>query len=273
MSSYHQTIAELRKERVHGSSWYFAKVSKLLNNLEYKELGAFRKDLLRVRPGMATMTNVESLLEFVKSESALRKLSRKLAKCIKESREGVSKHCKALSLESAVTISYSSAVLRLIESSGLKKLFIMKSLPGKESQFALKQYSKHTSVEVIPDTALCTCLKGVNAAVIGMDGIYNNGMIVNKIGSLALFACARFIGRSTFVIGETYKISDKPTPDLTVTKSDPSSKYSQVPVFEEVSSDLVDFLVTDKGVLAQPSKKSISSLGAHFRDETIRSIL
>ena len=165
MSPFDKAIKEMKKDYIHGSTWYFERISSLLVNICDDNIGILRKVLPDIRPGMATISNLSEILS-KKSNSSItdiREIGLRLLKYSNNSSILLNKEFANLELKSSITISFSSAVASLTEHTGMKQLMLLRSSPGREWVAALKKYSSSCEVTVVPDSTMFYFLKKVDS--------------------------------------------------------------------------------------------------------------
>ncbi|MGC8561978.1 MAG: hypothetical protein ACP5UZ_01975 [Thermoplasmata archaeon] len=173
MEEFQRTISELKRDYIHGSSWYFERIAELLTGINLNDLKLLVKSMDEIRPGMASISNTGLVLKTSKIESDedLRKTGRLLVEYRKRAVDNLKSEVRKLRIRSAVAISYSSAVKTFIESTGLEELLLLKSSPGNEYKVAEKDYGAICNVTVIPDSASYAFVNSVEAVIIGFDGL------------------------------------------------------------------------------------------------------
>ncbi len=134
-------------------------------------------------------------------------------------------------------------------------------------------------VSLIVEGAAAACMQGGNVGwvIVGSDRIAANGDVANKIGTYGLAVMARYHGLKFMVAAPTSTI-DMQTPagdQIPIEQRD----YAEVlqcrggriaaqgsdawnPVFDVTPADLVDAIVTEKGVVLKPDADKIASLMA-----------
>lgn len=134
-------------------------------------------------------------------------------------------------------------------------------------------------VTLIPDSAAAYLMSGhrFDWVIVGSDRIAANGDVANKIGTYSLAVNARHHGLKFMVVAPTSTI-DMQMPGGTgipienrdpgeVTKIGgqfvaPENVQAENPVFDVTPAELVDVIVTEKGVVERPDTASIAALMA-----------
>lgn len=261
-----ESIKELKKDYVHGSTWYFEKIASLLANIGDDEIGVLRKILADIRPGMAAISNISEILSMTNysSVSEIRNIGSKLLGYRAESSTSLINEFANLELDSAITISFSSAVASLIDHTHIKHLILLRSSPGAEWVAALKKYSSSCEATVIPDSTMFYFLKKVDSVVIGTDGMFSDGYIINKIGSYPLCLCAVQLRKKVIAVSESFKASSNRQEKISEKVGKIGKKRIKLPIFEEVPLHMIDLLITDLGSFKAPQPGIITSLHNRF---------
>lgn len=245
---YRAVLEEMLSDRVHGASWYFLKLSELLEAgvKEGIPVDAMIRDIKSIRPGMAPLENIAELLGTINPIN----LSKAIRAYWSKAEEGVRVNSSMFKgrIKVIVTISYSSNVRLFAESVGAK-VVALESRPGGEGSM----WGNYGGL-VVPDLTMSYFLTNSDAVVMGGDGLYD-GFIVNKIGSLPLALTSRQLGKPVIVVLESFKAR----------KSRPMSMYRisingvDVPLFDEVPLSLVNYVVTDVGVFTSIDVEEIEN--------------
>lgn len=148
------------------------------------------------------------------------------------------------------------------------------------------QGARLTAWELIQEDIPCTLLVegaaahlmshgGIKWVIVGADRIAANGDVANKIGTYSLAVLARYHGvkfmvvapvstiDSTVASGKEIPIEHRPPEEVLHFRGDPIAAQGAEgfnPAFDITPANLVDILVTERGVLRQPNVESISSL-------------
>ena len=268
MEDVQKIISQLRRDYIHGSSWYSEKVANLIAGITKRDLKFLVDSLHFIRPGMASISNIELVLRTTRihSDDDLRKIGKSLLDYKNRATERLMSEVRKVKIKSALSISYSSAVRTFIEGTGLEELVLLESRPGHEYKVAKQDYGEICNVTVIPDSAAYAYANSVDAAVIGFDGLYSNGYLANKIGSVPLCLSAKECGIGVYAIGESFKSSKDSVGSMKESKIGGDISY-KVPTFERVPLSFIDKLITDTGTFRRPRKETVGLIQAVFVDE------
>jgi translation initiation factor eIF-2B subunit delta len=270
-------LRELREDRVHGASWYFLKgieaVSLALSSgFGEDEIKALVNRLRSIRPGMASLANLAYIIDQALNRGfnindVVSRLKEEYSKIQSRLVGQLNKHAIKCG-SSAITISYSSAVKTALAQWGkcFESLFIMESRPGNEVSQAISDYSSLVNtIKPIPDSAIASFIKrGIDYAIVGTDGLYADGYFLNKVGTETLLIIARRFDVETIVIAESYKAATGGVGEVYTVSEVIGDMTIEVPLFDRVPFDLVDYLITDVGVIKRPRAEDIESLREAF---------
>ena len=275
-------LRELREDTVHGASWYFLKGIELVslalsNGFDPGRIRALINELRGIRPGMVPIINLAYIIEqAIDRGLSISDVINKLRETYSRVRERMVEQLSKYTIRcgsGVITISYSSAVRTALERWGscFDLLIIMESRPGNEVFQAVRDYSRFVStIKVIPDSAVASFIKrGVDYVVVGTDGLYTDGYFLNKVGTETLLITAREFGVKTIVIAESYKaavggVDEVYTVDFTV-----GGVITEVPLFDKVPLDLVDYLITDVGIIKRPRAEDVGNIRRAFIESVL----
>lgn len=274
VSNIRNSIREMRKDYLHGSSWYFEQISHLLSRTGEEELKALRRALPSIRPGMASILNIQELLtrENFSSATSANTLGLALVKYKERSEARLKTHLKLKRIHSVISISYSGAVKMALKEGEIDMMFLLRSEPGREWKKAVDEYGKFCDVKLIPDSVMSSAIKEVDAVILGYDGLHSSGHFVNKIGSYPLCLSAKETRKPVIAIGESFKTSILPPKDLLQKKISAGGRTITVPLFEAVPNSLLTTLITDLGTIEGPSGTDVDELHRRFNSEILELI-
>ena len=261
VAGYREILREMAEDKVHGASWYFARAIDLVEEAQAEGIPAeaVSKDLLGVRPGMASLANVADLVGRAYGPGLVRVLRDYWLRARGLVKESFS---RLTWLRNVVTISYSSNVADLASSLNIR-VIPLESRPGDEAFEWVK-----IGFRPVPDLAMAVFVRDADAVVMGCDGMYVDG-ILNKVGSLPLALTAKYLNKPVVVVSESFKAIDSPTPPSLFTVN-----YNgvEVPLFEQVPYSLIDVVVTDVGVFERPTGEAASTISREFRRRVLEAL-
>ncbi len=267
MANKKELLKLMKKDLVHGSSWYFDRALELLNDTDLDDLPENLENIKMLRP-MGTLANIVAVLQNTKNMQELNIKIENLKKYRINATKKLKKVLSELELRSFITISYSAAVLALLEVSRPDHIYLMESRPGSETRKALIEYAKYADIKVVPDSAIWEFIEKSEAVIIGADGIYSAGFAINKVGSRPLISCAKMLNVPVYVVIESYKSSDTAPPTITETDFRYSGQRIKVPLFEKIPLNEINYLITESGIFTDPEPSDIK----HMHDQFIRSV-
>jgi methylthioribose-1-phosphate isomerase len=115
----------------------------------------------------------------------------------------------------------------------------------------------------------------IDCVITGADRVAANGDVANKIGTYSLAVCARAHGVRFMVVAPTSTIDlnttngaqipleQRPNEELLEYRDfriAPSDLDAYNPVFDITPAELVDLLVTERGVIERPNRETIQGL-------------
>ena len=266
MMDVEEKIMEMRKDHVHGSSWYYRTISRLLENIDDHGLPIIASSLGSIRPGMGSISNVDDFLSKIPENDivAARKLGKKLLMYYEGSEVKLRKNAPKMNGKSVMSISYSSSVKYSIEKSPPDILYLLESRPGKEVGAAYRDYSKYCEVKVVPDSTMLSFMNSTDMVITGFDGIFSDGTMTNKIGTYPLFLCAMEAGVEVIAVGESFKSSLRQFENFPEISATLLGRRCKVPLLERVPLTYVKMLITDSGIFNDPDSSTVISLHESF---------
>ncbi len=247
----------MKNDFVHGSSWYYEKAIEYVEKYA-GDVKVALTNLADLRPGMASITNVIEVLSNALKTNKLNETLYKLKEFGKIAKERISEN--TIEASAVITLSNSSAVRAILEKSKVKKIYLMESFPGEESQTAKSELSKFADVSIIPDSSIYQFVEFSDYAVIGFDGLYAGGYLMNKVGSLPLACISNYLKLPVVAVGESYKATEGfPPPSLKV-----DYKGVKIGLFERVPLSLISELITDAGTREKPQRNDVLDIQDYF---------
>ena len=132
-------------------------------------------------------------------------------------------------------------------------------------------------VQLIVEGAAASLMRQgkISWVIVGADRIAGNGDVANKIGTYSLAALARYHGLKFMVVAptSTVDLATRSGDDIPIEARDakeilsvmgqpiaPQSVGAWNPVFDVTPAELIDAIVTEKGVIMAPNEQKLSSL-------------
>jgi len=198
-------------------------------------------------------TNKKILLELIKYE--IEKVKEREEKTAKNLANEMSNYNSIMVISSSNTIN--QALISYSEVKNHNSIFVLESRPLFEGrQTAEKLAEAGYNITLVVDAAAGTIAEKIDAIVIGADTVFNDGSIINKIGSFLLALIANYY-KIPFIVGaSTNKISknpsknywkyiqEKPTEEIWNKKIENINSYNIY--FDFVPSELITKIITEK---------------------------
>ncbi|MEM0440242.1 MAG: hypothetical protein QXF45_05825 [Candidatus Caldarchaeum sp.] len=145
------------------------------------------------------------------------------------------------------TLSHSGSVEAVLKNhSGLRRLFVLESRPLREGLLLASSVSKHVDVEVFVDAAMAYAVEEADAVVVGADAVFADGSFSGKIGVRPLAMAAKELGKSFYVLADTWKFSEKFVNEFGPPNDVAAEHAARNPVFEKVDAKFVTWFLTEK---------------------------
>ncbi|CAG9465655.1 unnamed protein product [Pedinophyceae sp. YPF-701] len=131
---------------------------------------------------------------------------------------------------------------------------------GSGSQMARALSDRGIPCTMVLDSAVACCLESVDLALLGAEGVVENGGVINKLGTYQIALLAKAHNTPFYVAAESYKftrlcplnqkdvpVENRPAPEITGTLP-PGVRFDS-PSRDYTPPALISLLVTDLGVL------------------------
>lgn len=252
-----------------------------------RNMREIERTLLETRPTAVALPNAISLLDSALEREFRRGASKDelrttVNNCVSEflskAREAPKKIAEsALELipsdSTAITHCHSSvavAVMRKAAESGLlRAIYVTETRPLYQGRITAAQLKGcGASIAFVVDSAAGFYMRSSDIMIIGADAIAMNGDLANKIGTYPMAALAKQLGKTVLVCAESYKISTKAKTgaDIPLEFRPAAEIYSENPAdiggptvlnpaFDVTPNELIDFIVTELGVVREPGKE------------------
>ena len=162
-----------------------------------------------------------------------------------------------------------AVIRRAAERGLLRKIYVTETRPLYQGRITSRQLSGcGAPVAFIVDSAAGFYMKESDVMIVGADAIAMNGDVANKVGTYLMAALAKQLGKRVLVCAESYKIATKARmgADIPVEFRSASEIYSRDPVdiggpeilnpaFDITPGRLIDFIVTELGIVREPEKE------------------
>lgn len=225
------------------------------------------EDLLTARSSMAALRNrINRVMAGANSPSAVERLAHEAIHNALDADANAAANAAQLLTGTVATLSRSGTVIdALIRAT--PPVIIAESRPDREG-IDVAEHLARTGVDVTvcTDAAIAHTLATVpiETVAVGADTILRNGTVINKTGTRGLALAANHEDLPVYVIAATDKVSTGTTPHLESGPADqiydgPTSITVSNPRFDITPADLIDGIVTERGVLSAPDIESIAT--------------
>jgi len=248
-----QQIEKLRYDRTSGA------LDLAINAIELAEswIAAGRapaelaREIARMHPAIAAVTNVARLLESDRSDLPKRLLQAKQS--LVNGNRLIGENLRTLIPPKAtvITLSNSTTVRDVLLALGVRSVYVLESQPGGEGkQLAealrdgLKAGSRLASrqdpVHLVPDSAVGNIVPRVDCALVGVDTILRDGAILHKVGTLPLALCCQRFGKPFYAAGHSFKFTERESKGL----PEPDEALESQ-LFDCTPADLITKIITE----------------------------
>jgi len=260
--------------------WAIERMRRRLLASQSGERGERGESVESVEKADADALAAEAVAIHQQDIAANRRMAQLGSRLIKESEYGsVLTHCNAGSLATG-GIGTALGVIRAAYADGLiDQVYADETRPWWQgSRLTAWELSRdHIPVVLIADGAAGHVMKtqAIGWVVVGADRIAANGDVANKIGTYGLAVLARHHGAKLMVVaptstvdfatacGEDIVIEERSPDELKQVYGQqlaPAAAAALNPVFDVTPADLVDAIVTEKGVVQRPDRGSMLAL-------------
>jgi eIF-2B alpha/beta/delta-like uncharacterized protein len=292
-----ERIEAIRNDHVHSATWLagealrtLAVVAKLhvkptLESLVL-ELKSIGRELMKLRPSMASLTNMVGRLLFkilekantcVSTESLRSFVISEVQNEIQRSKESIEAIAELFSnyITGEVVIlthSYSTSVLEALKSAyQIGKSFsviITESRPRLEGRTLAGELSKlRIPATVITDAAAGYFMRHADIALVGADSILADGSVVNKAGTYSIALAAKDLGKPFIVACESSKFNLRSlfSEEIPLEEADPGELgLGELPsgisarniCFDVTPARFVSDIITEEGIVKPQEVRS-----------------
>ena len=196
-----------------------------------------------------------------------------------EKSSGVLTHCNTGSLATGGYGTALGVIRSAYEGNRLAHIFADETRPWLQGArlTAWELAKEKIPVQLIVEGAAASLMKQgkISWVIVGADRIAGNGDVANKIGTYSLAALARYHGLKFMVVAptSTVDLSTHSGDDIPIETRDakeilsvmgqaiaPQSVGAWNPVFDVTPAELIDAIVTEKGVIMAPNAQKLSAL-------------
>ncbi len=239
------------------------------------DLTAVAEDLLAARPSMTALrTRINRAMAGADGVAALeRAASEGIAAALSADAAAGEEAAALVEGETVLTLSRSGTVERAL-SDAPERVVVAESRPAREGVGTAERLADAgTEVTLVTDAAVATLLArgDVDSVVVGADTVLRDGSVVNKTGTRGAALAAAREGARLLVATAADKISPIAEPSLEA--GPPEAVYDgsapvtvENPTFDVTPVDLVDGVVTERGLLDAEGVAAVADRHATLAD-------
>ncbi len=187
-------------------------------------------------------------------------------------------HCNTGSLATGGTGTALGVIVRAWRSDRLARVYACETRPWLQGlRLTAWEFAKEdVRCSVLVESAAAGLMQRgeIDWVITGADRITANGDVANKVGTLMLATLARQFGVKMMVVapvstldaetpsGDRIEIEERPADEIwgSVGMTAPEGVDAYNPVFDMTPAELIDFIVTDRGVMEPPYEGRIAEL-------------
>jgi methylthioribose-1-phosphate isomerase len=224
--------------------------------------------------GNPTTPLLDKALQIHKGDLAANRKMGELGAAYIAASEGILTHCNAGAL---ATGGYGTAlgVVRSAVDKGLKSVFATETRPWLQGArlTVWELYKDDIHSTLIADSAASSLMRlgSVHWLVVGADRIAANGDVANKVGTYSLAVLAKYHGVKVMVVAPTSTIdwNCKKGEEIPIEERASSELLNPIygdnvaawnPSFDVTPAELIELIVTEKGVVERPNQANMQSL-------------
>jgi translation initiation factor 2B subunit (eIF-2B alpha/beta/delta family) len=257
------TVETVASDDTHGSAWISVRALEVLRDRaavadSAEAVAAVARELREARPSMAALTTrVDRVMATgERTPRAVRRRAGTAAEAALDADAEAAERAAERCGDAVVTLSRSGTVLAALREAA-PAVLIGESRPAREGpDVAARLADEGLDVTLTTDAALASEIgaRAPDAALVGADAVLADGSVVNKVGTRSLALAAAREDVPVYAVAAAAKIR----PDETVhgETGDDDALYDgdapvavANPIFDRTPADLIDGVVTDRGVL------------------------
>lgn len=268
------TLRTVVADDEHGSTWLSIRAVEALRDragllavrseandpADWSELADLADRLRTARPGMAAVENrVNRAMAAATAQTATAVETGAVDavdRAVDADREAADEAADRVADRAVVTLSRSETVLRTLRLGDPEVVYITESRPAREGVDVAEELARSGERVVLhTDAAVGTVLsERATVAVVGADAVRPDGTVVNKTGTRTLAVAAEYEDVPLYVVAASDKVATGPlrveagSSDTLYDGEAPVETYD--PTFDVTPPDLVDGVVTERGLLS-----------------------
>lgn len=224
--AFHNRIKEISENSTDGAVTITLQIleilqSEIINNSKIEsEINSVLIEFDKVHPEMISISNTinnirtqlkedlnkQSLLEIIQKEICL--VKEREEKTVKNLAKEIHKYKRIMIISSSKTVN--EALIKYSQKDNFEKIFVLESRPLLEGRVTAKKLAQAGfRIHLIVDAAAGIFAEKVDAIILGADTIFQDGSIINKVGSLPLALIAQYYNIPVIIGASTNKLSTK----------------------------------------------------------------
>lgn len=264
-------VDTVRTDREHGSAYLSIRALEVLRDeaalavedrrtADWETWRDLARRVVEARPSMPVVTNrVDRAMSGATGEQRARALeeaaSTGIERALRADAEAASIAADQLRGARIATLSRSGTVIATLVEAHPTAVLVAESRPGGEGATAAEALASTTdaAITLTTDAAFTDLLADWDALVVGADAIVADGRLVNKVGTRGAAITAAHDGLDVTVVAASEKITPRrdvdPDEQSGETLGAATSVETANPLFGETPLDIVDRIVTERGIL------------------------
>lgn len=277
------SVKSVEDDTVHGSAYISLRALEVLRDQaavlqdeggDWDDIASIGLELREARPEMAAVANrVNQVMYRASQDRHPTAVHEAAVTGIEEvataERRAAERAAETVGGQPVFTLSRSGTVREALERGDPDTVRISISRPGEEGRDqATDLAAAGIAVVLTSDANVPAAVSQADMVLVGADSVLSSGAIINKVGTTASMIVAGQFGTDTYVVCTAAKI--RPDGDVDLPGGDPLSLYEgpaeiavENPIFEVTPGDLVDGIITERGIL-EPS--DVAAIATEFEE-------
>lgn len=273
------TLRTVVADDEHGSTWLSVRTLEALRDRagllaargdgdDWPEVADLADRLRSARPGMAAVRNrVNRAMDDADARTAAaveRATVEAIERAVVADHEAAQRAADRAA-KRVLTLSRSGTVLRALHAADAETVFVAESRPAREGVEVAETLARDgTHVVVHTDAASGSVLADrVDAVLVGADAVREDGAVVNKTGTRTVAAAAAYEEVPVYAVAASAKVATGPVrlesgPGDDLYDGD-APVETHDPVFDVTPPDLVEGVITERGVLSAADVEALAT--------------
>lgn len=268
------TLESVRLDEKHGSAYLSLRAVEVLRDRaaepskRWGDLSSLANALVSCRPSMTALHHRVNRVMFKSREkrsadAVLKAADEVLADAVQADDKAAAGAASLITNQRVLTLSRSGTVLSALLQAQ-PDVVVAQSLPGGEGRSVAEQMAAAgLRVTMCADAGIAVAVDHVDVLLIGADTVLSDGTVVNKVGTRPAALAAKARGIPVVVVAASDKVATDDTIDIEPARReslyDGDADIQLInPLFELTPADLVNHIVTDRGVINPSDAAAIS---------------